>query len=86
MILPMMILSCHDSVGFLRWHKKSCSKYTILGYSTAKVQRRKDLREAFGARPACWRCRKLWGGAKAGASSAHSKRFAQFGCGTAALG
>jgi hypothetical protein len=30
-------------------------------------------------RPACWRCR------KAGASSAHSKRFAQFGCGLAAL-
>ena len=29
-----------------------------------------ELREAFGMRPACWRCR------KAGASSTHSKRFA----------
>ena len=41
-------------------------------------------REAFGVRPACWRCRKA--GVvrkKAGASSAHSKRFAQFGCGSA---
>jgi hypothetical protein len=28
-------------------------------------------------RPACWRCRKAWGGPKAGASSTHSKRFAQ---------
>jgi hypothetical protein len=35
--------------------------------------------------PACWRCRKAWGGLKAGASSTHSKRFAQFGCGFAAL-
>ena len=29
-----------------------------------------ELREAYGVRPACWRCR------KAGASSTHSKRFA----------
>src|ERR1035437_6366775 len=53
-------------------------------------------REAFGVRPACppsavllrrtgWRCRKAWGGPKAGASSTHSKRFAQFGCAFASL-
>ena len=42
-------------------------------------------REAFGVRPACWRCRKAWGSSKAGASSTHSKRFAQFACGFAAL-
>ena len=36
-------------------------------------------REAFGVRPACWRCGKARGGSKAGASSTHSKRFAQFG-------
>jgi hypothetical protein len=30
-------------------------------------------------RPACWRCRKSWGGSKTGASSKHSKRFAQLG-------
>jgi hypothetical protein len=41
------------------------------------------LREAFGLRPACWRCRKGRGIRKAGASSAHSKRSAQFGCGFA---
>jgi hypothetical protein len=35
-----------------------------------------ELREAFGVRPACWRCGKA-GGPKAGASSAHSKRFAR---------
>jgi len=35
-----------------------------------------ELREAFGVRPTCWRCRKAWGGSKAGASSTHSKGFA----------
>ena len=42
-------------------------------------------REAFGVRPACWRCREVWGGPKAGASSTHSKRFAQFDCSFAVL-
>src|ERR1039458_654424 len=42
-------------------------------------------REAFGVRPACWRFRKALGGSKAGASSTHSRRFAQFGYGFAAL-
>ena len=42
-------------------------------------------REAFGVRGACWRCREVWGGSKAGASSTHSKRFAQFDCGFAVL-
>src|ERR1039458_10431386 len=62
-------------------HRRKCRKIN------AKSQRckdaRKDLREAFGVRPACWRGRKVWGGPKAGASSAHSKRSAQFGCGIA---
>jgi hypothetical protein len=49
----------------------------------AKVPVDELLREAFGVRPACWRCRKAWGSPKAGASSTHSKRFAQFGCGFA---
>jgi len=38
-----------------------------------------------GLRRTGWRCRKAWGGPKAGASSTHSKRFAHFGCGLAAL-
>ena len=38
-----MILSCHDSVGLLRLHKKSCSMCAILGYCTAKAQRHKDF-------------------------------------------
>src|ERR1035441_6079180 len=42
-------------------------------------------REAFGVRPACWRFRRASDGSKAGASSAHSKRFTQFGCGFVAL-
>jgi hypothetical protein len=35
-----------------------------------------ELREAFGVRPACWRCHPAWSASNAGASSAHSKRFA----------
>jgi hypothetical protein len=41
-------------------------------------------REAFGARPACWRFREMWGDSKAGASFAHSKCFAKFGRGLVA--
>src|ERR1017187_10499883 len=51
----------------------------------AKVLAAELPREALGVRPACWRFRKVSGGSKAGASSAHSKRFAQFGCGFVAL-
>src|ERR1035437_1262713 len=36
-----------------------------------------ESREAFGVRPACWRCRMAWGAWRAGASSAQSKRFAR---------
>jgi len=64
--------------GTLRCFTPICSQ-------AAKVLVDDLPREAFGERPACGRCREARGGSKAGASSTHSKRFAQFGCGFAAL-
>jgi hypothetical protein len=37
---------------------------------------KQPMRAVFAVRPARWRCRKMWGGPKAGASSTHSQRFA----------
>jgi hypothetical protein len=42
-------------------------------------------REASGVRPACWRCGKTGAARKREQAPRHSKRFAQFGFGFAAL-
>jgi hypothetical protein len=82
-------LSLNQGATGLHCNSRSCSH-------TARVLPGGLPREAYTARPACpasavllrrtgWRCRKAWGRSKAGASSAQSKCFAQFGCGFATL-
>src|ERR1035441_535311 len=61
-----------------------CCGFTTACSQAARVVKGKLLREAYGVRPAFWRCRKAGDGSKAGASSTHSKRIAQFGCALAA--
>jgi hypothetical protein len=62
--LAQTVVPAHRELdrGTLRCFTPICSQ-------AAKVLVDELPREAFGVRPACWRCREAWGGSKAGASS-----------------
>jgi hypothetical protein len=61
-----------------------CTAISICSQATRKYADERR-RKAYGVRPACWRFRSVCGRSKAGAGPSHSIRFAQFGCGLAAL-
>src|ERR1035437_172286 len=67
-----------SSLRSLRCNSRSCSQ-------AVKVSVAELPREAFGVRGACSRFRTALRRTTAPASWTHSKRFAQFGCGFAAL-
>ncbi len=65
---------------------RSCVPTKLHSNSPTCLQAARICREAYGVvRSACWRIWEESGERKAGASSTHSKRFARFGCGCAAL-